>query len=156
MNIHEIKALANEYRTALDRAFQSGAFGQEYPFNHFPRDCCDDVCDLFGQMLFEQGIAVLKVFGMYRYDNWNHKYSHTWLQLEGGTVIDLTGDQYKKDPIMENYNIPCYVGKPNQLHQLFRKELRCEPFYGINNYPETATPRLWTLYDIILSFFEQN
>lgn len=152
MNIQKIESLAYEYRAALDKAFRAGAFGKERPFSRFPHGCCDDVCDLFGQVLFEQGIPFSEVFGTYRYDNWDHIYSHVWLQLKDETVIDLTGDQYKNDPIMLNYNIPCYVGRPDQLHRLFQKDLRYRPFYGINNYDEAVATRLWTLHDIIKDF----
>lgn len=39
-----------------------------------------------------------------------------WLKLEDESIVDLTGDQYKNNPIMLNYATPCYVGKPDSLH----------------------------------------
>lgn len=158
MNIKEIECLAIKFRQAADEAFEYGAFGQEYPFNKFPYDCCDDMCDLFGEFLISQKINVSKVHGMYRYDYWEHKYPHVWLCLEDGTVIDLTGDQYKNNPIMLKFDIPCYVGRPNRLHQLFpRDEIKSYPFYGIDNYSDVKTKqRLWNLYDIILDFLKSK
>lgn len=155
MNIEIIKALAIKFRDAADRAFEYGAFGQGYPFNNFPHECCDDMCDLFGQLLFEKEVPIYKVHAIYRYDNWAHQYSHVWLALEDGTIIDLTGDQYKNDAIMLNYNIPCYIGKENRLYKLFpREERNSYPYYGIDNYGDEKTrKRLWKLYDIILGFY---
>lgn len=158
MNIEEIKDLANRFRCAADSAFEYGAFGQEYPFNNFPHECCDDMCDLFGQLLFENEVAVYKVHGIYRYDNWENKYPHVWIKLEDGNIIDLTGDQYKNNPIMLNYNVPCYVGKPTSLHKLFPKEeIKSYQYYGIDNYGDRNTrKRLWKLYDIILDFYTND
>lgn len=155
MNIQEIEELAIRFRRAADEAFDMDAFGQGYPFDNFPHECCDDMCDLFGQILFEKGVSVYKVHGIYRYDNWENQYSHVWLRLKDGTIIDLTGDQYEDDPIMLNYDVPCYMGKPNHLHNLFHKEeLREYPYYGIDNYSDDNTrKRLWKLYDIILGFY---
>ena len=154
MNIKEIQSRAFEFRHAAETAFEYGAFGLEYPFNNFPYECCDDMCDLFGQLLFEKAVPIFKVHGIYRYDNWNNQYSHVWLSLEDGIVIDLTGDQYKDNSIMLNYNVPCYVGKGNCLYDLFPKdEQKTYPYYGIDNYNDEKTRiRLWKLYDIILSF----
>lgn len=112
------------------------------------------MCDLFGQLLFERKVPIHKVHGIYRYDNWDHQYPHVWLTLEDGTIIDLTGDQYKDDPIMLNYNIPCYIGKENHLYKLFpKKERKSYLYYGIDNYGDEKTrKRLWKLYEIILGF----
>ena len=158
MNIREIKELAINFRCAADDAFEHGAFGRGYPFDNFPYECCDDMCDLFGQLLFEKEVPVFKVHGIYRYDNWENKYSHVWLQLKDGTIIDLTGDQYKYNPIMLNYDIPCYIGKPNHLHKLFSEEDQNFYLYsGIDDYDNRNTrERLWKLYDIIISFYKTD
>lgn len=158
MNIQEIQEIAIRFRQAAEGAFEYGAFGQDYPFSDFPHECCDDMCDLFGQLLFEKEVPVFKVHGMYRYDNWDNQYSHVWLELEDSTIIDLTGDQYKDDPNMLNYDIPCYIGKGNCLYDLFPKEeQRSFPYYGIDNYGDDNTrKRLWKLYDIILSFYAND
>ena len=158
MNIREIRQLASQFRSAADNAFEQDAFGQEYPFDRFPEECCDDMCDLFGQLLFERNIAVFKVRGIYRYDNWEHKYPHVWLQLEDETIIDLTGDQYCDDPLMLNYSNPCFVGRASEFHALFPEEdLQTTPFYGINNYvDENARQRLWKLYNTILTFMIED
>lgn len=158
MDINEIKELAKKFRYATDAAFKCGALGRNYPFDRFPHECCDDMCDLFGQFLFEKEVFVTKVHGIYRYDNWEHKYPHVWLLLNDGTIIDLTGDQYKNNEIMLNYDIPCYVGKPDKLHKIFpKKDLRLYPYYGIENYDDDKTrQRLWKLYDTIISFWPNN
>lgn len=155
MNIEKIQDLAIKFRNATDRAFEYGEFDQEYPFNNFPHECCDDMCDLFGQLLFEREVPIYKVHAIYRYDNWAHQYSHVWLTLKDGNIVDLTGDQYKNDAIMLNYNIPCYIGEENRLYKLFPKEGRNSySYYGIDNYgDEKARKRLWKLYDIILGFY---
>jgi len=155
MNIQEIQEMAFRFRQAADNAFRHGAFGPNYPFNNFPHECCDDMCDLFGQLLLEKEVLIFKVHGIYRYDNWTHQYPHVWLKLEDDIIIDLTGDQYKNDPIMLNYDLSCYVGKGNCLYSLFPKEEQTSyPYYGINSYGDSNTrKRLWKLYDIILDFY---
>ena len=158
MDLEEIKKLAFKFRQAADDAFEYGAFGSNYPFNNFPHECCDDMCDLFGQLLFEIEVPIFKVHGIYRYDNWEHQYPHVWLTLENNTIIDLTGDQYKDDPIMFNYDKPCYVGEENCFYKLFSKrERKSYAYYGINNYSdEKQRKRLWKLYDVILSFYKND
>lgn len=158
MKIEEITQLAKQFRKAIDDAFEWGVFGDEYPFSDFPNDCCDDVCDLFGEMLLEKHVHFIKVFGIYRYNNWDKQYPHVWLQLDDGTVIDLTGDQYKDNPIMLNYSNPCYIGRPNRLHQMFPKdEMEYRPYYGIDNYIDEKTrKRLRRLYRNIMLFYKDD
>lgn len=158
MRIGEIEQLAQRFRRAIDDAFEWGVFGDEYPFSKFPHDCCDDVCDLFGELLLKNNVCFTKVFGFYRYNNWDKQYPHVWLQLNNGTVIDLTADQYKDNPIMLNYNNPCYVGKPNRLHKLFPKdELEYRPFAGIDYYNDEKTrKRLRRLYKNIMLFYKNE
>lgn len=158
MNIQEIKKMAKSFRQAADKAFEYGAFGSGYPFSDFPHECCDDMCDLFGQFLLQNGVSVFKVHGTYRYDNWDNVYSHVWLKLEDDTIIDLTGDQYKDNQIMRYYDNFCYIGPPNCLHNLFpQEEQQYYPYFGIDNYGDEITKkRLWKLYDSILSFYKND
>ena len=158
MRIDEIAQMARDFRKAIDDAHEWGVFGDEYPFYKFPDDCCDDVCDLFGELLIKNNVRFTKVFGIYQYNNWDKQYPHVWLMLDDGTVIDLTGDQYKKNPIMLNYNNPCYIGKPNCLHHLFPKdELEYRPFYGIEYYNDEKTrKRLQRLYRNIMLFYRRD
>jgi len=154
MNIKKIKECIIKFRKATDDAFEYGAFGQDYPFSNFPHECCDDMCDLLGQFLIEKGLVIFKVHGTYRMDCWANQYSHVWLILEDGMIIDLTGDQYKNDPNMLNYDIPCYMGKKNNLYNLFSEEQETYPYHGIDDYSDVETrKRLWRLYNIILSFY---
>lgn len=157
MDITEITQLAQQFRQAIDDGFEWGVFGEEFPFSNFPHECCDDVCDLFGELLIKHNVRVTQVFGIYRYNNWDKQYSHVWLQLDDNTIIDLTGDQYKEDPIMLNYDNPCYIGKPNALHQLFPKEeITYRPFMGIDAYSDEKTrKRLWRLYRNVMSFMKK-
>ena len=156
MDITEIAQLAQRFRCAIDAGFEWGVFGDEFPFSNFPHECCDDVCDLFGELLLENEVGFQKVFGIYRYNNWDKKYPHVWLQLNDGTVIDLTGDQYKDNPIMLNFDIPCYVGQLNRLHRLFpENELEYRPFYGIDAYSDEQTrKRLRRLLRNIMCFMK--
>lgn len=157
MDIYEIKFLAQKFRKALEKAFPPHN-GEKYPFDRFPKECCDDVSDLFGQFLFERNEFVWKAFGKYYPDSGESPYPHVWIKLENGTVVDLTGDQYKDNPTMLNYNNPCYVGQPNQLHQLFLSdEVRYEPYYGIDNYiNDIVSKRLWAIYNKVMQYFEEN
>lgn len=154
MSIRRIEALAQKFRYATDAAFKWGVFGQEQPFDRFPHACCNDMCDLFGQYLIDEGISISKVYGVYRYDgSAENVYSHVWLQIDGGTIIDLTGDQYKHDPIMLNYNAPCYVGPPSPLHHLFDDDIQVRPYWGLDNYDDGPRKRLRRLYKNIMSFY---
>lgn len=157
MDIYEIKFWAQKFRNALDKTFPPHN-GEEHPFHHFPKECCDDVCDLFGQFLFERNEPVWKAFGKYYPDSGESPYPHVWIKLKDGTVVDLTGDQYKDNSTMLNYNNPCYVGQPNQLHQLFLSdEIKYEPYYGIDNYINDIVPkRLWAIYNKVMQYFEEN
>lgn len=82
MDITEITQLAQQFRQAIDDGFEWGVFGEEFPFSNFPHECCDDVCDLFGELLIKHNVRVTQVFGIYRYNNWDKQYSHVWLQLD--------------------------------------------------------------------------
>lgn len=156
MDIDDITRLARKFRCAIDDGYEWGVFGEEFPFSNFPHECCDDVCDLFGELLLKYGVSFRKVFGIYRYNNWDKQYSHVWLQLDDDTIIDLSGGQYKDDPIMLNYDNPCYIGKPSEMHQLFPKEeIIHRPFMGIDAYSDENTrKRLWKLYRNIMSFMK--
>lgn len=158
MDIIEITKLAQRFRQAIDDGFEWGVFGDEFPFSNFPHECCDDVCDLFGQLLIQNNLAVTKVFGTYRYNNWDKQYSHVWLQLQDGIVIDLTGDQYKNDPIMLNFDNPCYIGKSSELHNMFRvNKTDYRPFCGIDTYNDERTrKRLNRLFRNIMQFMKNE
>lgn len=41
-----IEILARQFRKALDMAYDDNMFTNMYPFNHFPKDCCEHTCDL--------------------------------------------------------------------------------------------------------------
>ena len=135
MTIEDIAQMARDFRKAIDDGLEWGVFGNEFPFSNFPHECCDDTSDLFGELLLQNGVYVTKVLGMYRYNNWDKQYSHVWLQLEDGTIIDLTGDQYKGNSIMLNYSECCYIGKPDLFHRRFPPD-EIEPEKGFTDYIE--------------------
>ena len=153
MTRQEIAQMAYNFRRAIESAQMAGDLDEESPFNRFPHGCCDDVSDLFGLLLIAHGESIFRVCGQYRYDDWEHRYSHAWLELENGIVIDLTGDQYKDNPILLNYDIPCYVGKRNALHNLFvQSDFARNPFFGIEEYHEVAQRRLHKVSKIIMQY----
>ena len=50
--------------------------------------------------------------------------------------------------------IYCYMGKKNNLYNLFSEEQETYPYHGIDDYSDVETrKRLWRLYNIILSFY---
>lgn len=158
MTIEDIAQMARDFRKAIDDGLEWGVFGNEFPFSNFPHECCDDTSDLFGELLLQNGVYVTKVLGMYRYNNWDKQYSHVWLQLEDGTIIDLTGDQYKGNSIMLNYSECCYIGKPDLFHRRFPPdEIGYRPFNGIDCYEDEKTrKRLHRLYRNIMLFYKKR
>ncbi len=140
-----IKELASKFRTALEEAHNNRDF-YNYPLREFPLGCCDDTSILFATYLKEQNIQVSIARGCYNCDDWDRKYTHAWIVLDNNFIIDLTGDQFQYNPDLLCFDIPCYVGEPSEMHNLFlqyRYDYR--KFCGMENLPIY----LAKLYDIV-------
>ena len=79
------------------------------------------------------------------------------MELLDGTIIDITGDQFRYSDIFLNYDIPVYVGKMDEFHALFEVEERdVREGVTIDKLGEFCYPRLKRLYDIIMQYIDLN
>lgn len=109
--IHEI---ATKFRNGIDAVVKYGEFEFDGWLEYFPRGCCDIVSELLGwYLLTEYDIKSFIAGGKYRDD------THSWIVLEDGIIIDITGDQYKNRRSKIQYNKTVYVGNPDEFHRLF-------------------------------------
>lgn len=110
-NLFEI---ASAFRTAIVEAVRAGEIRK---MATFPRGCCSFASDLLQRYLIEQyGIFTWYVSGQLGC-GWDGE-SHGWLETQDGTVIDITGDQYKYEKL--NFTEPIYVGsRADGFHDQF-------------------------------------
>ena len=82
----------------------------------FPSGACGYASELLQRYLWEKGVFTLYVSGQYGH-GWSAQ-NHAWLETREGTVIDITGDQFKyKTP---RFTDPVYVGpRENGFHNMF-------------------------------------
>lgn len=145
--MRKIVQLATEFREAIDLAFEAGEFDSDIIFRSFPRGCCGDASDLLAQYLLENGIKTTYVCGTYWGEPEENGQSHAWLVTGRYTIIDITGDQFKRNPTFLNYDNPVYVGRKDKFHGLFEVEDRdVYEHHGINALGSACRPRLWDLY----------
>lgn len=73
-----------------------------------------------------KGIATRYVSGTYRDCLTNDSQSHAWLELTDGTIVDITGDQFRNKlcPLLNDF--PVYCGEPNDFYNLFELDPPCE------------------------------
>lgn len=149
----EIERLVNQFRDAIDMARDSGDFDKDISFYKFPRGCCGDASDLLAQFLLENGIRTYYVCGMYSFGPRENAQSHAWLLTDNHTIIDITGDQFKCNPVFLNYNNPVYVGAEDDFHRLFEVEDRdVHENKGLKNLGSMCQPRLFELYRKIIKY----
>lgn len=141
--MRDLYELVRQFRTAIDIAVDKNEFSLRDRFHRFPRGCCDDACDLLGQYLSEYGIRTRQFQGTYRDGSFEDITGHAWLLLEDDTIIDITGDQFKDDPVFLNFNEDVYIGPEIAFHRLFDQDRIC------NNCCVSNTPRLFELYQTI-------
>ena len=141
--MEELYELVRRFRTAIDIAVENEEFSLSDRFHRFPRGCCDDACDLLGQYLSEYGIQTRQFQGTYRDGSFDDITGHAWLLLEDDTIIDITGDQFKHDPVFLKFSEEVYIGQEIEFHRLFDQDRIC------NNCSVYHTPRLFDLYQII-------
>ena len=122
MNIDEIYELVIKLRHAIDRAADNREFNGIICFDHFPRGCCGMASDILGHYLIEHGIESNYVCGTYRDGGFENNRSHAWVELYDGTIIDITGDQFKYDDVFLRYDVPVYFGPMDAFHEMFEVE----------------------------------
>lgn len=149
----EITRFANSFRDALDLARDSGEFDKDISFYNFPRGCCGDASDLLAQFLLEHGVRTLYVCGSYYDDSPENSQSHAWLLTDNQIIIDITGNQFRDNPVFLNYDKPVYVGTEDDFHRLFEVEDRdIHEHNGLDSLGSMCQPRLNELYRKIIKY----
>lgn len=156
-NITEIRRLAQAFREGIEKAVESGDISSrttKSTMSYFPKGCCEVASDLLAQFLLEKGTHTKSVHGEYDFDDWENKFPHTWLETDGGVIIDITADQFVGEKVFEEFSLqPCYVGADREFYSLFQENHREEVFQGLRNcggefYRRNVDP----LYMVILSY----
>ena len=148
-----IKRLSKIFRNAIDLAKDAGEFDRDFSFCRFPHGCCGDASDLLAQFLLENGIRTYYICGTYSDCSFENIQTHAWLFTDNHIIIDITGDQFKNNPIFLNYDKPIYIGVKDDLHSLFVVENRnVRENNGLNALGSMCQPRLNELYQKIINF----
>ena len=121
---NDLYQIAADFRRGIDLALNTDEFLDDIWFRQYPRGCCGDTSILLGHHLLNRGIKSYYVCGHYRQGNFEEYQSHAWLITENGTIIDITGDQFKYKERFHYYDIPIYVGENDDFHNLFEVEPR--------------------------------
>lgn len=151
--MRDIKRLVNQFRDAIDVARDVGEFDKDFSFYNFPRGCCGDTSDLLAQFLFEKGIRTYYVCGTYRDGSLENSQIHAWLLTGNQIIIDITGDQFRDNPLFFNYDKSVYVGKEDDFHKLFEVEDNgIHENNGLDTLGSMCQPRLKGLYRKIIKY----
>lgn len=149
----EIKNSVQDFRNAIEKAKNDEQFLKDISFHQFPRACCGDASDLLGHYLLTKGIRTKYVCGNYYGDDEGNGQSHAWLLLDDEIIIDITGDQFRFNPIFLKYDNPVYIGPCDEFHSLFDvddRDIRDISF--VDELGAFCAPRLINLYSIITSY----
>ena len=120
-----VRFLASDFRKAIERALEADRLYRTV-IASFPRGCCGYTSDLLQWYLAEKGITTRYVSGTYRDCSTNYSQSHAWLELTDGTIVDITGDQFRNKPRPLQNDFPVYCGKTNDFYNLFELDPPCE------------------------------
>ena len=116
--------LAKDFRKAIERALEADELYRTV-IASFPSGCCGYTSDLLRKYLAAKGIATRYVSGTYRNYSTNDTQSHAWLELTDGTIVDITGDQFRNKPYPLRNDCSVYCGKPNKFYKLFELAPPC-------------------------------
>ena len=151
--MEEVIGLVMQFREAIEIARYENEFREDICFGSFPLGCCGDTSDLLAHYLLKHDIETYYICGNYYGDNEGYGQSHAWLELSDGTIIDITGDQFKYNDIFMNYSIPVYVGEKDEFHAMFDVDDRdIRKGVALEYLGEVCYPRLKCLYDIISKY----
>lgn len=113
-NLH---MLVSSFREAIVESISSGDIREISEYG-FPNGWCTYASDLLQKYLFDQGIFTWYISGCYDYGQYGE--SHAWLETMDGTVIDITGDQYRYNKQL-TFSDPVYIGpREDGFHNQFR------------------------------------
>ena len=152
--MHKIRLLATQFRKAIETAIETEEIKNDICFRNFPLGCCGDTSDLLAQFLLDNGISTIYVNGNFYDESDEDKYSHAWLKTCDEIIIDITGDQFKYNPLLLKNNRTVFVGQPDSFYELFDVDERRDihVFHGIQYLGEGCQPRLLRLYAIICQY----
>ena len=158
MTIKEIECLASSFRRGIEIAHEERLFKTQ-PFLNFPNACCTDAPDLLAQYLMEHDLAhsikCKYVCGTYDYDDYYHKFSHAWLEINGNIIVDITADQkqFQDEKIFpQNAFMPCFVGEYSKFHSLFRVcQSQCRDICDLRYLGDISCARMQALYETIVN-----
>ncbi|MBQ8203413.1 MAG: hypothetical protein IJZ75_03950 [Clostridia bacterium] len=120
INRLDIYKIACKLRTAMNSAYKNGEFDNEVELQRFPKGSCGISSYFLGEYLMEHGITTKYVNRTYYYGETSYEsQAHTWLEINPRLIVDITGDQFKNNSILMNYDIPVYVGDYNEFYNLF-------------------------------------
>ena len=111
----EIKVLATKFRKALEKAKDDRVFIYMDDLFNFPAGCCGTTSELLAEFLKINGITTEYFCGEVNCDN----QTHAWLIAREKIIIDITGDQFKYNVYLDNYNVKVYVGYQDLFHSRF-------------------------------------
>lgn len=123
--IERVQLYSTNFRKAIDCALEAGELYRTV-IARFPTGCCGYTSDLLQRHLAEKGISTRYVSGTYRGYSNNDLQSHAWLELDDGTVVDITGDQFRFEPYPLQNDCPVYCAKPNDFYDLFELDSPCQ------------------------------
>lgn len=146
--IERVRLLAIDFRKAIDRAQEAGELFHT-AIASFPIGCCGFTSDLLQRFLDENGIKTRYVSGVYRDSRRSVSQPHAWLELNDGTVVDITGDQFCFKPYPLKNDRPVYCDKPNEFYNRFQLEPPCE-YEG--SFSKDVLRKEQEAYDIICKF----
>lgn len=156
LNVHmykKVRFLAIEFRKAIECAQNEGAFNGDKILSRFPKGCCGIISSLLAKYLFENGINSYEVSGTFRSENPEETQSHAWLMLEDNTIVDITGDQFKCDPLFQHFSKEVYVGPMNEFYELF-EDIAEFPYEDFTEGTTKINIQRKKNYEIILGYIQ--
>lgn len=128
-----VRLLATGFRKAIERALEAGELHRTV-IASFPIGCCGYTSDLLQMYLDENDIITQYVSGTYHECSTGDSQSHAWLELNDGTIVDITGDQFRFEPQPLQNDRSVYCDKPNDFYDLFElaPPCQCEGTYSMD------------------------
>lgn len=120
-----VQLLATGFRKAIERAQEAGELHRTV-IASFPIGCCGYTSDLLQMYLDENDINTQYVSGAYHECSTGDSQSHAWLELNDGTIVDITGDQFRFEPQPLQNDRSVYCDKPNDFYDLFELAPPCQ------------------------------
>ena len=148
-----IYSLVTKFRKAVECAKNEGVFNGNQILRRFPKGCCGEISSLLAKYLFENGINSYEISGTFRSENPEETQSHAWLMLEGNTIVDITGDQFKNNPLFQYFSKEVYVGPMNEFYELF-EDIAEFPYEDFTEGTSKINIQRKKNYEIILGYIQ--